>query len=144
MTCTDYVRRARRFHTPAVVAARGVSHGRLALLPAPSLPGVLGRTDIFVLPSHSEGLSNALMEAMSSSCACVASDVGGNRYLIENGVSGLLFPAGDREALRSHIRRFVQDEAKRKASGDAARARIDAVFSWEKVGKRYDELFSAR
>lgn len=108
------------------------------------IPGVLGRTDIFVLPSHSEGLSNALMEAMSSSCACVASDVGGNRYLIENGVSGLLFPAGDREALRSHIRRFVQDEAKRKASGDAARARIDAVFSWEKVGKRYDELFSAR
>lgn len=103
--------------------------------------GILARTDIFVLPSHSEGLSNALMEAMSSSCACVASDVGGNRYLIENGVSGLLFPAGDREALRSHIRRLIQDSAKRKALGDAARARIDAVFSWEKVGKQYDELF---
>ena len=105
------------------------------------VPAVLGRTDIFVLPSHSEGLSNALMEAMSSSCACVASDVGGNRYLLENGVSGLLFPAGDREALRSHIRRLVQDPAKRKTLGDNARARIDAVFSWEKVGKQYDELF---
>ena len=105
------------------------------------IPGVLGRTDIFVLPSHSEGLSNALMEAMSSSCACIASDVGGNRYLIENGISGLLFPAGDREALRSHVRRLLEDDAKRKALGNAARARIDAVFSWEKVGKRYDELF---
>ncbi len=105
------------------------------------IPDVLGRTDIFVLPSYSEGLSNALMEAMSSSCACIASDVGGNRYLIENGVSGLLFPAGDREALRSHIRRLIQDSAKRKTLGDAARTRIDAMFSWEKVGKQYDELF---
>jgi glycosyltransferase involved in cell wall biosynthesis len=81
------------------------------------------------------------MEAMSSSCACVASDVGGNRYLIENGVSGLLFPAGDREALRSHLRRLVQDGPKRKAMGDAARARIDDAFSWVRVGKQYQELF---
>ncbi len=108
------------------------------------IPDVLGRTDIFVLPSHSEGLSNALMEAMSSSCACIASDVGGNRFLIENGVSGLLFPAGDREALRSHIRRLIQDAAKRRSLGDAARARIDAVFSWEKVGKQYEVFFSGK
>jgi glycosyltransferase involved in cell wall biosynthesis len=105
------------------------------------VPGVLAGTDLFVLPSYSEGLSNALMEAMSSKCACIASDVGGNRFLIENGVSGLLFPAGDREALRSHIRRVIQDPAKRVAMGEAARARIDAVFAWEKVGKQYEELF---
>lgn len=105
------------------------------------VPGVLAGTDVFVLPSHSEGLSNALMEAMSSRCACIASDVGGNRYLIENGISGLLFPVGDREALRSHVRRLLQDPAKRIALGEAARARIDAVFSWEKVGKQYEELF---
>lgn len=105
------------------------------------IPDLLSRTDIFVLPSHSEGLSNALMEAMSSRCACIASDVGGNRYLLENGVSGLLFPAGDREALRSHVRRLMQDPAKRTAMGDAARKRIDEMFSWEKVGKQYDELF---
>ena len=101
----------------------------------------LAQTDIFVLPSHSEGLSNALMEAMSSSCACVASDVGGNRYLIENGLSGLLFQAGDREALKSHLRRLLQDDAKRATLGHNARIRIDTVFSWEKVGKQYDELF---
>ena len=105
------------------------------------IPGILATTDIFVLPSYSEGLSNALMEAMSSRCACIASDVGGNKYLIENGVSGLLFPAGDREALRSHIRRLLQDPAKRTALGTAARARIDTVFSWENVGKKYDALF---
>jgi glycosyltransferase involved in cell wall biosynthesis len=105
------------------------------------IPVILGSTDIFVLPSYSEGLSNALMEAMASSCACIASDVGGNRFLIHNGVSGLLFPAGDREALAAHVRRLLKDPAKRRDLGVAARKRIDDVFSWESVGKQYRSFF---
>lgn len=105
------------------------------------IPAVLAETDIFVLPSYSEGLSNALMEAMASGCACIASDVGGNRFLIQNGVSGFLFPAGDRAALAAHIRRLVEDSVKRKSLGEQARKRILDVFSWEKVGKQYDEYF---
>lgn len=104
------------------------------------IPALLAETDVFVLPSYSEGLSNALMEAMASGCACIASDVGGNRFLIENGVSGLLFPAGDREALAAHIRRLVEDPAKRAAMGAAARRRIEERFSWEMVGKLYKRL----
>ncbi|MBP7113853.1 MAG: glycosyltransferase [Candidatus Peribacteraceae bacterium] len=104
---------------------------------------VLNQTDIFILPSYAEGLSNALMEAMSAGCACIASDVGGNRYLIENGVSGFLFPAGDREALASHIRRLLDDPVKREQLGLRARMRIELIFSWEKVGKQYDSLFSS-
>jgi glycosyltransferase involved in cell wall biosynthesis len=103
---------------------------------------ILAATDIFVLPSYSEGLSNALMEAMASGCACIASDVGGNRFLIQNGVSGLLFPAGDREALRSHLRRLLDDPAKREAMGEAAQKRIEEEFSWDVVGKKYGRLFA--
>lgn len=106
------------------------------------IPAILSKTDIFVLPSHSEGLSNALMEAMASGCACIASDVGGNRFLIHNGVSGFLFPAGDREALRSHIQRLIEDSSKRQTMGNHARERIEKMFSWEIVGKQYDQLFS--
>lgn len=105
------------------------------------IPAVLASTDIFVLPSYSEGLSNALMEAMASGCACVASDVGGNRFLLQSGVSGFLYPAGDREALRAHIRRLLDDPAKRKMIGETARQRITERFSWEVVGKLYKELF---
>jgi glycosyltransferase involved in cell wall biosynthesis len=105
------------------------------------IPEVLKSADIFVLPSYSEGLSNALMEAMSSGCACVATDVGGNAYLIQNGVSGFLYPAGDREALAGHLRRLVEDPAKRLAIGAAARKRIDEQFSWKVVGERYKKLF---
>lgn len=105
------------------------------------IPAVLAETDIFVLPSHSEGLSNALMEAMSSGCACVASDVGGNAFLLQNGVSGLLFPAGDREALKAHLRRLLEDPAKRSDLGLKARARILEHFSWDIVANQYQALF---
>ncbi len=101
----------------------------------------LALTNIFVMPSYSEGLSNALMEAMASGCACIASMVGGNAYLIQNGISGFLFPAGDREALRAHIERLIKDPAKREAMGVAARKRIEEQFSWEKVGEKYRKLF---
>jgi glycosyltransferase involved in cell wall biosynthesis len=107
------------------------------------VPAILAESDIFVLPSHSEGLSNALMEAMAAGRACVASDVGGNSFLIQNGVSGFLYPPGDRAALAAHIRRLLDDPAKRRAMGEAARRRITEQFSWEKVGKMYEEFFGA-
>lgn len=107
------------------------------------VPAVLAGTDIFVLPSYSEGLSNALMEAMSSACACVATDVGGNAFLLQNGVSGFLFPPGDREALRAHLRRLLSDPAKRRAMGEAARRRIEERFSWDVVGNQYHALFDS-
>jgi glycosyltransferase involved in cell wall biosynthesis len=106
------------------------------------IPAILSQTDIFVLPSYSEGLSNALMESMSSGCACIASDVGGNRFLIQNGISGFLFPAGDREALAAHLRRLLKDPSKRKTLGEAARKRIEQQFSWTVVGQAYEKLFS--
>lgn len=103
---------------------------------------VLARTHIFVLPSYSEGLSNALMEAMASSCACIATDVGGNAFLIQNGVSGLLFPAGDCAALQAHLVRLIEDPAKRRTMGEAARKRIEETFSWTRVGGMYERLFA--
>ena len=105
------------------------------------IPAILASTTIFVLPSYSEGLSNALMEAMASGCACIATQVGGNAFLIQNGVSGLLFPPGDREALKAHLTRLINDPPKCRAMGEAARARIQETFSWDKVAKQYGRLF---
>jgi len=103
---------------------------------------LLQETDIFVMPSYSEGLSNAIMEAMASGCACIVTEVGGNRYLIHNGVSGFHFPPGDREALRSHVRRLINDFAKRLALGRAARKRIEEHFSWKSVAQQYEDFFN--
>jgi glycosyltransferase involved in cell wall biosynthesis len=107
------------------------------------IPEILSKTDIFVMPSYSEGLSNVIMEAMASGCAVIATEVGGNGFLLQNGVSGLLYPAGDREALKAHIQRLIDDPSKRASLGIAARERIEKEFSWEVVGKQYQQLFHA-
>lgn len=106
------------------------------------IPALLASTDIFVMPSYSEGLSNALMEAMASGCACVASRTGGNAFLIEDGRSGLLFPPGDCDALLAHLCRLVADPAQRHTLGQAAQERIRQHFSWEVVGDQYRQLFA--
>ncbi|HLC76324.1 MAG TPA: glycosyltransferase family 4 protein [Candidatus Peribacterales bacterium] len=103
---------------------------------------ILQASDIFVLPSYSEGLSNALMEAMCSGCACVATEVGGNRFLIENGISGFLFPPGDRAMLQSHIRRLIDDTSKRQMLARNARTRMEKVFSWNVIEENYASLFA--
>ena len=106
------------------------------------IPEILKTTDIFVLPSYSEGLSNALMEAMSSGCACIATEVGGNRFLIENGISGFLFSPGDRAMLQSHIRRLMDDTIKRQTLAQNARERIEKVFSWNVIEENYARIFA--
>ena len=105
------------------------------------IPAILAETDIFVMPSYSEGLSNAIMEAMASGCACVVTGVGGNMFLVQNGISGFLFTPGDRAELRSQVRKLIDDPAKRRNMGEMARKRIEEWFSWDIVGKQYQQLF---
>jgi glycosyltransferase involved in cell wall biosynthesis len=85
--------------------------------------------DIFVLPSLSEALSNALMEAMACGCAVVASQVGGNPELVSDGTTGLLFPAGDSEALAHRLERLIGDDELRSRVGTAAAGRLQQSFS---------------
>jgi len=91
----------------------------------------LSRIDIFVLPSRSEALSNALLEAMACGCCPVASRVGGNPELIEHGENGLLFQADDSAELARHLTELLADEPRRKRMAAAALAKVSAQFTAE-------------
>jgi len=80
--------------------------------------------DIFVLPSVAEGLSVALLEAMSSGLAVIATAVGGSPQLVASGANGLLIPPDDPPALRQALLDVCADEALRQAYGRAARQHI--------------------
>jgi glycosyltransferase involved in cell wall biosynthesis len=105
------------------------------------VPRVLAGSDIFVLPTPSEGLSVAIMEAMAAALPVVATAVGGNPELVEPAKTGYLVPAGDAGGLADAIRALARDPVKRRVMGRAARSRVTLEFTADKMVDRYAELY---
>jgi glycosyltransferase involved in cell wall biosynthesis len=102
----------------------------------------LREADVYLSTSVSEGMSNALLEAMSHGVMPVVSRVSGTDDLIEDGVSGFLFPAGDETALATRLETsLAMTPESRRATGEAAREAIRARFSLEKVVERHLTLY---
>ena len=99
-------------------------------------------SDIFVLPSISEGLSNALLEAMSSGMAVVASNVGGNKEIIEDKKNGLLFEVGDKQDLAEKLSVLCNDKSLREELGMNARNKILKDYSIDIVTEKYIRLYN--
>jgi glycosyltransferase involved in cell wall biosynthesis len=75
---------------------------------------LMQRASVFVLPSFCEGLPLALQEALSCQCACLATNIPGSTELVEDGINGLLVPAGDVSALAQALDRLLADSALRQ------------------------------
>ena len=102
--------------------------------------------DVFSLSSRAEGISNTILEAMATGLPVVATRVGGNAELVEEGVTGTLVPSGSPDALADVLAFYVDNPEVRREQGRAARARVEREFtiaamvsSYMKV---YDDLFS--
>jgi L-malate glycosyltransferase len=89
----------------------------------------LSSSDIFVLPSRSEGFSNAIVEAMAASLPVVATNVGGNAEAVEDGVSGFIVPSDDPEAMAAAITRLISDPLQAWAMGKAGRNLVMEKFT---------------
>lgn len=88
--------------------------------------------DIFVLPSISEGLSSAVLEAMAHSLPVVVSNVGGLPELVEHGFNGLLVPPSDPPALAQALERLAVNPEERRAMGERGRDRVEERFTMER------------
>ena len=108
---------------------------------ASEVPALLNAMDIFVLPSLSEGMSNTVMEAMSTSLPTVITGVGGNPELVESERSGWLFKPGDVRALVDILERLSHDPKLRNDLGQAARERVADHFSLDAMICRYRDLY---
>ena len=105
--------------------------------------GLLKASDLFCLPSRSEGFSNALLEAMACGLPCVATDVGGNREAVAEAVTGYLTPSEDPGALAARIDRFLSDRSLAASMGAAARHRVEDFFTTEAMVRRLASLYGS-
>ena len=109
---------------------------------------ILRVSDIFVLATYSEGMSNALLEAMASRLAIVTTDIDVNREVIDDGVSGLLVPIRDAAALTAKLSMLITDETMRRSLGEHAyrealrKYEIDSVIN--RITTLYEEVLSQR
>ncbi|THB69417.1 MAG: TIGR03088 family PEP-CTERM/XrtA system glycosyltransferase [Gammaproteobacteria bacterium] len=106
------------------------------------IPEILNKLDIFVLPSLAEGISNTILESMSSGLPVIATDVGGNSELVADGETGYLVPPADSEAMADAIYKYLQDDELRHQHGRSAIKRVEANFSFAAMVEKYDALYS--
>lgn len=143
----------------AVLAGGGpVDHyraevARLGLADRVVLPGWLGETatralcassDILVLPSHSEGLSMAVLEGLAHGLVVVTTPVGAHPEVITDGVTGVLVPVGDADALAQSLATLVGDPAARQRLGKAGRTLFTTRYGMpsylDALGALYGEV----
>jgi glycosyltransferase involved in cell wall biosynthesis len=117
----------------------------LNFIPNTDPSGVLANlqtSSIFVMPGISEGMSNALLEAMSVGLAPIVADTPANRAVITPEITGLIYQADSPEALAAQIKRLISDRDLRSRIGTAARKTVVQRFDLEAVTEQYLALYS--
>lgn len=105
------------------------------------VPDILAAADIAISASHEEGSSNAVLEAMASSCPVIATRAGGNAEAVRDGDTGLLVPPGDPAALAGAILILANDSVLRGRMGAAGRRLADTDYSLGACVNAYAALY---
>jgi glycosyltransferase involved in cell wall biosynthesis len=101
----------------------------------------LKASDLFVLPSRFEGLSNALLEAMACGLPVISTRVGGSNDIIEDGVNGLLVEVDAMDQLRDAMERLLCDRQLAAVLGANARAAVEAKHDMRRIANAYSALY---
>lgn len=99
--------------------------------------------DVYVLPSIAEGISNTILEAMSSGLPVIATRTGGSPELVDEGMTGFLFTPGDCKELAGRISFYCDNFSALMEHGFNARIRAEEKFSLSRMIKEYERLYSS-
>jgi glycosyltransferase involved in cell wall biosynthesis len=127
----------------ALIKERGLERRIILAGQLPKASQYLNAYDVFAFSSLKEGFPWAILEAMSAERPIVATTVGAIPEVIEDGVSGLLVPPGDAKAMAEKIRWFAAHREAWVPMGAAARERVKAKFTLDRLLANYRALFSA-
>lgn len=125
----------------AILQAAGLAG--LAWLPGErsDTPDIMRGLDCFILPSLGEGISNTILEAMASGLPIIATAVGGNVELVQDGLNGSLVPPANPEALAKAIQGLAQQRESAKRMGEKSRQLVEAQYSMAAMVTNYQQLY---
>lgn len=101
------------------------------------------KSDIFVLPSRSEGMSNSLLEAMSLGLPCIATNVSGVSDIIDDGENGFIVEIEDYKDMADKIIQLIENEELLKKFKNNSIQKIKNKFSMEKIAEMYYKLYNS-
>lgn len=104
---------------------------------------LLRLADICILPSLSEGMSNAILEYMAAGKPVVASNVGGTPELVDDQVTGFLFNKGNSNQFKEVLVRLINDKSLRESMGAAGRKKVEEQFSMQGMIKHYKNFYDS-
>ena len=102
---------------------------------------IVSSFDIFLLSSLTEGISVALLEAMSLSVPAIVTDVGGNPEVVVDSETGILVPPKDPQKMAEAIRRILKNPDMAKKMGQAGRKRVEEKFSLDRMAREYEAIY---
>jgi glycosyltransferase involved in cell wall biosynthesis len=105
------------------------------------VPMIITNLDVSVLPSTSEGLSNVILESMAAGKPVIATNVGGNREIVQDGVTGYLVTPADSRALADRMLTLLQNPDRAKTFGLEGRKVVEEKFTVEAMVKKYEKLY---
>jgi len=105
------------------------------------IPDILAALDVGILSSHSESFSNSIVEYMAAGLPVVATDIGGSREAVEDGVTGILVPPGDDIRLADAIL-AVFARGSRLDMGEAGRRRAVERFGVSTMVRLHEDIYS--
>ena len=103
---------------------------------------LLAAADLGVLSSHEEGFANSILEGMAAGLPMIVTDVGGNAEAVVNGVTGLVVPPRNANALGAAILKLALDAELRRTMGRAGRERVAKYFGIDRCVANYAHLYA--
>ena len=97
---------------------------------------------IYLLPSYNEGLPMSVLEAMAAGLPVITTPVGGIPEAVSDGVEGFLVQPGDVDALAARLTQLLRDDALAQQMGQAARRKVEMMFSTEAILPHIDALYA--
>ncbi|MDX6452112.1 MAG: hypothetical protein QOH16_2161 [Gaiellaceae bacterium] len=128
------------YDTPNAIPPIGASSSIKVMPFTHDMPELMRAADIFVYPSHADGMSNAVLEALASGLCVVASTSGATAQIVRDRESGLLIEPGDGIALKACLETVLRDEQKRAAMG-AAGHRAASNFGIGRVVDQIEDVY---